>query len=84
MTISGSKSNGNDMHSVTAKTVRISREQAKVINYARIYGACQNFAEQLLKQFNPLISDNQAKQKACKMFRITKGKRKHHHFVIYS
>lgn len=35
MTLNGSKANGTDMHSVTAKAVGISRDQAKVINYAR-------------------------------------------------
>lgn len=75
MTLSGNKSDGTDMHSVTAKAVGISRDHAKVINYARIYGAGQNFAERLLKQFNPSISEAEAKSKATKMFSLTKGKR---------
>ncbi|XP_037959591.1 DNA polymerase subunit gamma-1, mitochondrial [Teleopsis dalmanni] len=75
MTLSGSKKNGTDMHSVTAKAVAISRDHAKVINYARIYGAGQNFTEGLLKQFNPTFSATEAKSKAMKMFAITKGKR---------
>lgn len=75
MTLSGSKSNGTDMHTITAKAVGISRDHAKVINYARIYGAGQNFAERLLKQFNPAISDGEAKSKAIKMFSLTKGKK---------
>jgi hypothetical protein len=32
------------------------------------------FAERLLKQFNPTMSDGEAKSKAIKMFTITKGK----------
>lgn len=75
MTLSGSKSNATDMHSVTAKAVGISRDHAKVINYARIYGAGQNFAERLLKQFNPTLSESEAKSKARKMFNLTKGKK---------
>ncbi|KAK4887551.1 hypothetical protein RN001_003822 [Aquatica leii] len=75
MTISGNKNDGTDMHSVTAKAIGISRDQAKVINYARIYGAGQNFAEQLLKQFNPTMSENEVRNKATKMFALTKGKR---------
>ena len=75
MTISGQKSNGTDMHSVTAKAVGISRDHAKVINYARIYGAGVTFAEQLLQQFNPSMSLDDAKTKARKMFRMTKGRR---------
>ncbi|KAJ8936294.1 hypothetical protein NQ318_001487, partial [Aromia moschata] len=57
MTLSGHKSAGTDMHSVTAKAIGISRDHAKVINYSRIYGAGQNFAERLLKQFNPNFAD---------------------------
>ncbi|XP_015835128.1 DNA polymerase subunit gamma-1, mitochondrial isoform X2 [Tribolium castaneum] len=75
MTLSGTKADSTDMHSVTAKAVGISRDHAKVINYARIYGAGQNFAERLLKQFNPSMSDGEAKTKAAKMFALTKGKR---------
>jgi len=75
MTLSGTKADGTDLHTVTAKAVGISRDHAKVINYARIYGAGQNFAQTLLKQFNPSISDNEAKSKAMKMFALTKGKK---------
>nr|CAI5841949.1 unnamed protein product [Callosobruchus analis] len=74
MTLSGNKSQGTDMHSVTAKAIGISRDHAKVINYARIYGAGQNFAERLLKQFNPTMSEIDARSKARKMFDLTKGK----------
>lgn len=75
MTLSGAKADGTDMHSVTAKAVGVSRDHAKVLNYARIYGAGQNFAERLLKQFNPTMSENDARAKAAKMFNLTKGKR---------
>lgn len=75
MTLIGTKSNGTDMHSVTAKDVGISRDHAKVINYARIYGAGQKFAERLLKQFNPSMSETEATSKSRKMFSLTKGKR---------
>lgn len=78
MTLSGSKSSGTDLHTITAKAIGISRDHAKVINYARIYGAGQNFAQTLLKQFNPSISDNEAKSKAMKMFQLTKGKKLYH------
>lgn len=77
MTLIGSKANGSDMHSVTAKAVGISRDHAKVINYARIYGAGQKFAERLLKQFNPSLTDAQAAAKSRKMFTMTKGRRIH-------
>ncbi|XP_049538632.1 DNA polymerase subunit gamma-1, mitochondrial isoform X1 [Anopheles darlingi] len=75
MTLSGTKATRTDMHSVTAAAVGISRDHAKVINYARIYGAGQQFAERLLKQFNPTISQAEARSKATKMFSLTKGRR---------
>lgn len=78
MTLSGTKADGSDMHSVTAKAIGINRDQAKVINYARIYGAGQQFAVLLLKQFNPTISDSEAKTKAHKMFLMTKGRKLYH------
>lgn len=75
MTLIGTKSNSTDMHSVTAKAIGISRDHAKVINYARIYGAGQKFAERLLKQFNPSMTDAEATSKSRKMFALTKGKK---------
>lgn len=78
MTLSGTKSNSTDMHSVTAKAVGISRDHAKVINYARIYGAGQSFAERLIRQFNPSMSESEARSKAIKMFNLTKGKLIYH------
>lgn len=75
MTLIGTKSNGTDMHSVTAKAIGISRDHAKVINYARIYGAGQKFAERLLKQFNPSMTDTEATSKSRKMFALTKGRK---------
>lgn len=47
----------------------------KIVKYvfSRIYGAGQNFAEILLKQFNPTMSSSEAKSKAQKMFALTKG-----------
>lgn len=75
MTLSGTKAKKTDMHSVTAQAVGISRDHAKVINYARIYGAGQQFAERLLKQFNPTMTESEARNKAQKMFTMTKGKK---------
>lgn len=75
MTLSGRKSDCTDMHSATAKAIGITRDNAKVLNYARIYGAGKPFAERLLKQFNPELSPTQAKQKAIAMFNMTKGNR---------
>lgn len=38
-------------------------------------GAGQNFAERLLKQFNPTMTISETKSKAAKMFSSTKGRR---------
>lgn len=75
MTISGSKENETDMHTLTAKACGISRDEAKVINYARIYGAGSFFAERLLLQCNPTFTDGEARYKARRMYALTKGKR---------
>lgn len=75
MTLIGNKANGSDMHSVTAKAINISRDQAKIINYARIYGAGQRFAERLLKQFNPSMSNQDALTKSRQMISMTKGQK---------
>lgn len=73
--LAGDKSRKTDLHSLTATAAAVSRDHAKVINYARIYGAGQNFAERLLKQFNPTMTISEAKSKAAKMFTSTKGRR---------
>ncbi|KAF8328759.1 hypothetical protein F5887DRAFT_1186091 [Amanita rubescens] len=39
MTLEGTKSAGTDLHSKMAKILGLSRDQAKVFNYPRIYGA---------------------------------------------
>ncbi|XP_067649163.1 DNA polymerase subunit gamma-1-like [Haliotis asinina] len=75
MTLQGNKADKTDLHSKTAETVSISRDHAKVMNYGRIYGAGQRFAERLLVQFNPRLTPEEAKQKAKKMYMATKGKR---------
>ncbi|PIK41139.1 putative DNA polymerase subunit gamma-1-like [Apostichopus japonicus] len=78
MTLQGNKKDATDMHSVTANTVGISRNHAKVINYARIYGAGKKFARHLLMQFNDSLSSNEAWEKAEGIFATTKGEIKYH------
>ncbi|ESO96346.1 hypothetical protein LOTGIDRAFT_239325 [Lottia gigantea] len=75
MTLQGKKQDKTDLHSKTAETASISRDHAKVLNYGRIYGAGQKFAEKLLMQFNPKLTPEEARKKAMKMFISTKGKR---------
>ncbi|XP_038218981.1 DNA polymerase subunit gamma-1, mitochondrial [Zerene cesonia] len=73
--LAGHRAAATDLHSLTARAAHVQRDHAKVINYARIYGAGQNFAERLLKQFNPTMTMSEAKSKAAKMFSTTKGRR---------
>lgn len=73
MTLEGTKNAGTDLHSKTAKILGISRNEAKVFNYGRIYGAGVKFATSLLKKFNPSISDEKAKEVAKTLYAETKG-----------
>ncbi|XP_064484440.1 DNA polymerase subunit gamma-1-like [Ornithodoros turicata] len=75
MTLQGSKAHGTDMHSRTASSVGVSRDHAKVMNYARIYGAGLPFAQRLLMQFNHRLTSSEAFQKAKIMYSQTKGVR---------
>ncbi|CAL8135395.1 unnamed protein product [Orchesella dallaii] len=77
MTLQGNKSAGTDMHSKTASLIGIGRDQAKVLNYGRIYGAGVNFAERLLMQFNRQLSSTEARSKSKSMYKMTKGERKY-------
>ena len=47
----------NDFNS---RSVGVSRDEAKILNYGRIYGAGIPFAKQLLRTFNPSLSENEA------------------------
>ncbi|KAL8709479.1 MAG: hypothetical protein Q9225_007449 [Loekoesia sp. 1 TL-2023] len=73
MTLEGNKAAGTDLHSKTAKILGISRNDAKVFNYGRIYGAGLKFASTLLRQFNPNLSDKETNEIASKLYKETKG-----------
>ena len=73
MTLEGTKAGGTDLHSKTANILGISRNDAKVFNYGRIYGAGLKFASTLLRQFNPNMSDKEAEDTANKLYKETKG-----------
>jgi DNA polymerase gamma 1 len=73
MTLQGSKANGTDLHSVSGKLANISRNQAKVFNYSRIYGAGQKFAQSLLIQNNPQLDVNNARKSIAELYKKTKG-----------
>lgn len=73
MTLEGTKAAGTDLHSRTASILGITRGDAKVFNYGRIYGAGLKFAAQLLRQFNPSLSDRETLDVAVKLYAATKG-----------
>lgn len=73
MTLEGTKAAGTDLHSRTAKILGISRNDAKVFNYGRIYGAGLKFASTLLRQFNPTLTENETAAIAMKLYLETKG-----------
>ncbi|KAG8201058.1 hypothetical protein JTE90_002733 [Oedothorax gibbosus] len=77
MTLQGKKSAGTDMHSKTAASVGVTRDQAKVLNYARIYGAGKTFTQRLIMQFNHRLTSEEAKSKVKKIYSETKGIQKH-------
>ncbi|KAL2131258.1 hypothetical protein VTI74DRAFT_5330 [Chaetomium olivicolor] len=73
MTLEGTKAAGTDLHSRTASILGITRNDAKVFNYGRIYGAGLKFAAQLLRQFNPSLSEKDTLTIASKLYATTKG-----------
>ncbi|KAH9993647.1 DNA polymerase gamma [Xylariaceae sp. FL0662B] len=73
MTLEGTKAAGTDLHSRTASILGITRNDAKVFNYGRIYGAGLKFAATLLRQFNPGLSEQETVDIAGKLFATTKG-----------
>lgn len=75
MTLEGTKAAGTDLHSKTAKILGISRNDAKVFNYGRIYGAGLKFASTLLRQFNPNLNEKETTEIANRLYQETKGTR---------
>ncbi|OTA90668.1 hypothetical protein M434DRAFT_33422 [Hypoxylon sp. CO27-5] len=73
MTLEGTKAAGTDLHSRTASILGITRNDAKVFNYGRIYGAGVKFAATLLRQFNPSLSEQETLEVAGKLYATTKG-----------
>uniref|UniRef100_A0A158PMK0 DNA-directed DNA polymerase n=1 Tax=Angiostrongylus costaricensis TaxID=334426 RepID=A0A158PMK0_ANGCS len=71
MMLAGSKADGTDLHSVVANRLKIDRNSAKVLNYARMYGAGEAHATKYLSQTG--MNEKQAMQTAKDLFKITKG-----------
>ena len=77
MTLEGTKAAGTDLHSKTASILGISRDQAKVFNYSRIYGAGMKHAVLLLLQNSAGMMSEQAQKLAENLYASTKGKSTH-------
>lgn len=77
MTLEGTKAAGTDLHSKTASILGISRDQAKVFNYSRIYGAGMRHAVLLLLQSNAGMLPEEAQKLAENLYASTKGKNTH-------
>ena len=74
MTLQGCKSSGTDMHSKTAAILGISRGDAKVFNYSRIYGAGQKSTISLLSRKGMGLEE--AVKRVADLFAATKGRRR--------
>ncbi|KAJ7504568.1 DNA polymerase family A-domain-containing protein [Mycena galericulata] len=77
MTLEGTKAAGTDLHSKTASILGISRDQAKVFNYSRIYGAGMRHAILLLLQNSAGMLQDEAHKLATNLYASTKGKNTH-------
>ncbi|KAJ7180477.1 DNA polymerase family A-domain-containing protein [Mycena filopes] len=77
MTLEGTKAAGTDLHSKTASILGISRDQAKVFNYSRIYGAGMRHAILLLLQNSAGMLQEEAQKLAANLYASTKGKNTH-------
>ena len=66
--LQGDKDKGTDVHSLTAKSVGLDRQNAKVLNYARLYGCGQTKAQVMLGGRNPVNS-----KMVEKLWKLTKG-----------
>lgn len=84
MTLQGTKAAATDLHSKTANILGISRDQAKIFNYGRIYGAGVKFAARLMHQFNPTIDSEVAQEKAVSLYTATKGIKQHNPYEYLS
>lgn len=73
MCLEGTKKEGTDLHTTTGKILNCSRDNAKVFNYSRIYGAGKSFTAQLLQKLDPSLSKQSCKETTDKLYNKTKG-----------
>ncbi|CAJ0587208.1 unnamed protein product, partial [Mesorhabditis spiculigera] len=72
MALAGQRSDNSDLHSVVAKDLGIPRDTAKVLNYARLYGAGKENAKGTLRQSG--IDGERADELATVLLETTKGR----------
>ncbi|CAO4366351.1 unnamed protein product [Caenorhabditis nigoni] len=72
MMLAGSKSDNTDLHSVVANQLKISRNHAKVLNYARLYGSGETHAGKHLMRVGGM-KQTDAEATASQLFKLTKG-----------
>lgn len=66
------------MHSIVAKQINIDRNDAKLLNYARLYGAGKMHALEFLKQKG--LSETNSEKITKKLFQTTKGNTERYFF----
>ncbi|CAB3405513.1 unnamed protein product [Caenorhabditis bovis] len=72
MMLAGSKSDNTDLHSIVANQLKISRNHAKTLNYARLYGSGEAHARKHLMRVGGM-KQNEAEMTAMQLFKLTKG-----------
>ena len=73
MTLQGNKKDGTDLHSKTAQAIGMTRNEAKIFNYARMYGAGKQAALRNYMQHNPDVPKRECIEKINKLYDMTKG-----------
>uniref|UniRef100_A0A914VI25 Mitochondrial DNA polymerase catalytic subunit n=1 Tax=Plectus sambesii TaxID=2011161 RepID=A0A914VI25_9BILA len=76
MVLAGRKEDGSDLHSVVARDVGISRDHAKTLNYARLYGSGVQHTQQFLQENIDADRRSEIADIAHLLFQKTKGDRK--------
>lgn len=73
--LAGSKDDGTDMHSMTAKTIGISRNVSKGCNYGMLYGCGAKTLANTIRKGNKSISMKEAIEMGNKLIKIKKGQK---------
>jgi DNA polymerase gamma 1 len=73
--LAGSKDDGSDMHSMTAKAIGISRDIAKGCNYGMLYGCGAKTLANTIRKGNKTISMKEAMEMGKKLIKIKKGEK---------